>query len=78
MCDAALAAASDYRLNKSNLPRSDWVMGPARTVIRPEALHLGDVDLDLGDVDLAPDRDTVPHEFLSRYVLIERTTLASV
>jgi transcriptional regulator with XRE-family HTH domain len=69
--DAALAAVSDYWLNKSNLPRSDWMMDPARTLASPEAPHLG-------DLDLAADRDEVPNEFLRRNVLIERTTLASV
>ena len=69
--DAALAAVSDYWLNKSNLPRSDWMMDPARNLASPEAPHLG-------DLDLAPDRDEVPNEFLRRNVLIERTTLASV
>ena len=69
--DAALAAVSDYWLNKSNLPRSDWMMDPARNLASPEAPHLG-------DLDLAPDSDEVPDEFLRRNVLIERTTLASV
>ena len=69
--DAALAAVSDYWLNKSNLPRSDWMMDPARALAAPEAPHLG-------DLDLAPDSDEVPDEFLRRNVLIERTTLASV
>lgn len=69
--DAALAAVSDYWLNKSNLPRSDWMMDPGRTLTSPEAPHLG-------DLDLSPDRDEVPNEFLRRNVLIERTILASV
>jgi transcriptional regulator with XRE-family HTH domain len=69
--DAALAAVSDFWLNKSNLPRSDWMMDPGRTLASPEALHLG-------DLDLSPDTDEVPNEFLRRNVLIERTTLASV
>jgi hypothetical protein len=69
--DAALAAVSDYWLNKSNLPRSDWMMEPDRTLIHPGAPHLG-------DLDLPPDKDKVPNEFLRRNVLIERMTLASV
>jgi hypothetical protein len=69
--DAALAAVSDCWLNKSNLPRSDWMMDPARTLASPEAPHLG-------DLDLSPDRDEAPNKFLRRNVLIERTTLASV
>lgn len=69
--NAALAAVSDYWLNKSNLPRSDRMMDSARSLASPEAPHLG-------DLDLAPDRDEVPNEFLRRNVLIERTTLASV
>jgi len=69
--DAALAAVSDYWLNKSHLPRSDWMMDPERSLASPEAPHLG-------DLDLPADRDEVPSEFLRRNVLIERTTLASV
>jgi hypothetical protein len=69
--DAALAAVSDYWLNKSNLPRSDWVMNPERALASPEAPHLG-------DLDLSPDRDEVPNKFFRRNVLIERTTIASV
>lgn len=69
--DAALAAVSDYWLNKSNLPRCDWMMNPERSLASPEAPHLG-------DIDLSPHRDEVPKEFLRRNVLMERTTLASV
>ena len=69
--DAALAAVSDYWLNKSNLPRSNWMMDPERSLTSPEAPHLS-------DLDLPADRDEVPNEFLRRNVLIERTTLASV
>jgi hypothetical protein len=69
--DAALAAVSDYWLNKFNLPRSDWMMDSARNPASPEAPHLG-------DLDMAPGRDEVPNEFLRRNVLIERSTLASV
>ena len=69
--DAALAAVSDYWLNESNLPRSDWMMDPERALASPEAPHLG-------NLDLSPDRDEVPSEFLRRNVLIERTTITSV
>ena len=69
--DAALAAVSDYWLNKSDLPRSNWMMDPERSLASPEAPHLG-------ELDLTADRHEVPNEFLRRDVLIERTTLASV
>ena len=69
--DAALAAVSDYWLNKSNLPRRNWMLDTARTLASPEAPHLG-------GLDLSPDRNDVPNEFFRRNVMIERATLASV
>jgi hypothetical protein len=69
--DAALAAVADYWLNKSSLPKSDWIKDARRVLSRPAAPHLGKYDLD-------PDLEEVPPEFLRRNVLVGRQTLASV
>jgi transcriptional regulator with XRE-family HTH domain len=69
--DAALAAVSEFWLNKGKLPKPDWVKDPKRFLASPESPHLGDYDLE-------PDRANVPPEFLRRNLLLERATLASV
>jgi hypothetical protein len=68
--DAALAAVSEFWLNKGKLPKPDWVKDPKRFLASPESSHLGDYDLE-------PDNANVPPEFLRRNVLLERATLAS-
>jgi transcriptional regulator with XRE-family HTH domain len=68
--DAALAAVSNYWLNKSNLPRADWMMAPTRTLAIRAAPHLSEHDLE-------PDVDEVPVEFRRRNVLMERSSLQS-
>ena len=69
--DAALAALVDYWLNKSRLPKPDWITAASRTLTNPQSPQLG-------EYDLAPQPVEVPREFLRRNVLLERSTLESV
>ncbi|MFF1634811.1 multiprotein-bridging factor 1 family protein [Leifsonia sp. NPDC058248] len=69
--DAALAGLVELRLNEVGLPHPEWVSIESTRAPSPQTPHLSEYDLD-------PRIDSVPTEFASRNVLIERGVLASV
>jgi transcriptional regulator with XRE-family HTH domain len=68
--DAALAALSDYWLNRSNLPRPEWMSNPGRMLSMPAAPHLS-------EEDTRPEAGSIPKEFRRRNVLVTRQTLSA-
>ena len=69
--DAALAAVVDLWLDDAGLPKPQWIESEASTLPTPQALNVSEYDPE-------PDVKNVPPQFLSRNVLVERSTLASV
>ncbi len=69
--DAALAGLVDFRLGEDRYPKPVWISDPDRFLVDPQEL------IPIPDAP-AIDLSDVPPEFLSRNVLVERGTFASV
>ncbi|TQL54014.1 helix-turn-helix domain-containing protein [Subtercola boreus] len=69
--DAALASVASYWLDDQGLPKPAWLSDRSRALHQPQSLGVSVYDLE-------PDVAFVPSQFLTRNVLVERSTLASV
>ncbi|WP_157981616.1 helix-turn-helix domain-containing protein [Protaetiibacter intestinalis] len=69
--DAALAAVTEYWLDAAHAPKAEWLRDGSRTLAAPRPL-------DYARHAVSPDPADVPPQFLSRNILVDETTLASV
>ena len=69
--DAALAALVEYRMREEGLPLPAWAESADRRLKRSWTINAGTYVVPV-------DREQVPPEFLSRGVLVDAVTLASV
>lgn len=69
--DTALAAVTEYWLDRDGLPKPSWLSDPDRFLPSPQGLAVSVYDPE-------PDLDEIPDQFRRRNVLVERSTLTSV
>ncbi len=69
--DAAIAAVTEYWLDRAEAPKPEWLDDQSRALSSPSPLGYS-------RYAPAPDPAEVPPQFLSRNILLDETTLASV